>query len=108
MGWDTSSRRTQLPPGWARIRKAVRDRAGGKCEWLRVTRALPWLPQTDTACPAYGTDCDHIQRGGPDTPANLAWLCADHHQTKSSLEGGHARAAKYTTKRPAEQHPGLR
>ena len=105
-GWVGSDRTTRRPPAWPRIRRAVRDRAGGKCEWTRVTARLSWLPQGDPLCPAYGTEADHVDRGDDHAIENLAWLCGHHHKVKTSLEGN-AERWRHTAKRPPEPHPGL-
>lgn len=95
MSWDTSSRRTQLPPQWARIRRAVRDRAGGKCEWA----------VDGEQCRAYGTECDHIGDPHDHRLTNLRWLCQPHHHKRTLIQAYDAKMAR--RRRPTEQHPGL-
>lgn len=111
--WAGSTRRARLPANWPALRAATRDRAGGRCEWSsRVLRELPelarWARQRgmrDLDMPNHdGAQADHIHRGDLHEPANLAWLCADHHQVKSSWEGG---TAGERQTRPREKHPGL-
>lgn len=109
--WAGSTRRARLPADWPAIRAAVRDRAGGRCEWPRVLAALPDLAAwwhrrnpTEVTAPHPGGQADHVHRGDDHAKANLAWLCAAHHQAKSSWEGG---TAGERQARPREKHPGL-
>ena len=109
--WAGSTRRARLPANWPAIRTAVHDRAGGRCEWPRVLTALPdlaaWAARRgeDADPPAHpGGQADHVHRGDDHRPENLAWLCATHHQAKSSWEGG---TAGERQARPREKHPGL-
>ena len=51
------------------LRRSVRDRAGGRCEYCHLP---DWLP------PLEPFHLEHItarQHGGPTTPENLAWAC---------------------------------
>ena len=113
MAWAGSIRRARLPADWPAIRAATRDRAGGRCEWTsRVLRELPelahWARQRgmrNRDMPEHtGSQADHVRRGDDHRPGNLAWLCQDHHQAKSSWEGG---TAGERLRRPHEKHPGL-
>lgn len=96
--WQGSTRRASLPRGWARLRAAVLMRDKHRC--------------TVAGCTAHATHVDHVtphHQGGDDALDNLASMCAEHHQAKSSSEGGTAWAAlRAATKRQPERHPGLR
>lgn len=51
------------------LRRSVRERAGGRCEYCHLP---DWLP------PLEPFHLEHItarQHGGPTTPQNLAWAC---------------------------------
>jgi 5-methylcytosine-specific restriction enzyme A len=94
--WKTSQRKATLPPGWAKIRRRILTRDNHTCY----------------KCGGLATHVDHIANaaaGGDDKDANLAAICVDCHQTKSSAEGGRAaQARKPKRQRPSEPHPGLR
>ena len=94
--WATSNRNATLPRGWATIRARILERDNHTCY----------------ECGAHATHVDHIHNsaaGGDDRDANLAAMCVDCHQTKSSAEGGRAaQARKPKRQRPPEPHPGLR
>lgn len=99
MPWETSNRREELPDSWHRIKKAVRERAGGRCEHL--------FPRGGR-CPETGTDCDHIGDRDVHELWNLQWLCGRHHDMKTQQESAEARrliAAK--GRHPVEKPPGL-
>lgn len=98
--WRGSNRRERLPAHWKAIRLRIGKRDGWKCQWLDHTGQ----------CLAPATHCDHIARGDDDRDENLQMLCEDHHNIKSSREGGQASAEKkrqYRKKieRPRESHP---
>jgi 5-methylcytosine-specific restriction protein A len=93
MGWENSTRRSELPPDWQARRKRVAMRAGWRCEWR----------DGDRRCVRAGNQCDHIIPGGNHALENLQWLCPFHHQAKTQAE---ARAARVSLKRKPEQHPG--
>lgn len=98
-GWSTSRRKQSLPADWQTRREATFRRDGYQCT---ATRA-----DTGERCTERATDCDHVDqtRNWDHSPANLTSLCSHHHATKSSSEGGRAKAARdrATTRR----HPGL-
>lgn len=98
--WRGSRRRGQLPANWTDIRKAVKARAGGRCE-----KRLP----SGARCPRRGTDADHVGDRDNHSMSNLEWACSFHHLAKSSIEGQvekAKRAAKW--KREPEGHPGTK
>ena len=94
MPWATDSRRrAELPPDWARRRKACIDAADGQCE-----RILP----SGKKCPRRATDADHAgDRMDHDT---LEALCATHHKMKTQTEAKAARSPPGRRRQP-EQHP---
>jgi 5-methylcytosine-specific restriction enzyme A len=101
--WGTSTRREQLPPNWAALRRAVLERDGYRCQ-RRIGGRIH---------NAYANQADHIDRGAGDHMANLQSLCDDCHRHKSAREGGEASAAARAARglvraRPSEPHPGLR
>lgn len=57
------------------------------------------------ACDGVATDVDHVVRGDDHRYANLQSLSHPCHMAKTAAEGV---AARVTTTRPAEPHPGLR
>lgn len=99
MAWSTSRRKSQLPPGWERIRRQVLTRDGHRCQWVRE--------DTGRKCGEYATDVDHRDqsRNFDHDPAALQSLCAYHHGRKSSSEGGQAASAR--RKAAKKRHPGL-
>lgn len=101
MSWDDSDRKSRLPDNWPDLVRQVRERAGGRCEWL--------LPKTGARCPRRGSDCDHKVPGDNHALWNLQWLCKYHHGKKSSQEGLAARRSYAKPKpRRQERHPGER
>jgi 5-methylcytosine-specific restriction endonuclease McrA len=85
---------TPIPP---KLRDAVRERAGGMCEYCRYP---------DIA--SYATfNCDHCvpeAAGGPTTIANLAWACP----TCNASKGGSVEAPDpLTGQRAAVFNPRL-
>ena len=75
-GWDSTTPKHRRTEDHNAIRRAVRRRASGICEWQHVTTALPWLDDAPQ-CHAYGTDAA-LYDDGP--PHRWAWLC-DRHKT---------------------------
>ena len=98
---DGSWRTQPRPPGWHRTRRRILTRDNHQCQW----------PTGQLICGAYANQVDHIIQpihGGTDEDENLRALCYGHHKTKSSSEGGKAKAANRIPKRrPPERHPGL-
>ena len=96
MAWQGSNRRAELPPDWAKRRKACLDAAGGRCQWI--------LP-SGARCPREATDADH--KSDPLNHDDLQALCRTHHNRKTGEEARAARAKKGSAKRPKEtRHPG--
>lgn len=96
--WSTSNRGDRLPRNWRRIRAIVLERAGYRCEWIRV--------DTGERCTEVATDVDHILAGDNHSLNNLQALCRYHHAKKSSREGAAAASRKRIRRvREAEQHP---
>ncbi|GAA3751036.1 HNH endonuclease signature motif containing protein [Micromonospora maritima] len=93
--WSSSTRRSRLPSNWQQLRADVRERAGGRCEFIG---------DDARRCREAGRDCDHIVPGDNHDLSNLQWLCPGHHSKKSAQEGA---AARPRERRPAEKHPGL-
>lgn len=98
MGWETSTRRSRLPPDWRTvIRPAVKQRARGLCEATEHARG----------CNGTGTDADHITPGDDHTMDNLQWLSRPCHDAKTALETAARNAARASMRqRPPERHPG--
>ena len=98
MAWSSSDRAERLPKDWQARKRIVRDRAGGRCEAVQRGRR----------CPYPGSECDHVIAGDDHRLSNLAWLCHDHHQVKTTAEARAAFAAMWALARPpVEAHPGL-
>lgn len=95
--WIGSRRREELPPNWKRIRERVIDRDHGLCQWRMSDGSI---------CAEDGTDVDHIRPGSDHRMRNLQLLCEWHHLRKTSREANAARVP-YSTRHPAEAHPGL-
>jgi 5-methylcytosine-specific restriction endonuclease McrA len=94
-GWKNSDRAKRLPRGWPTIRARILDR--------------------DPVCTICGvrpsTQVDHHQAKTDDHgDAALRGVCGPCHDQKSSREGNAAqRTRRYrNSRRPPEQHPGLR
>jgi hypothetical protein len=95
MAWDTSTRRSRLPPNWAALRAEVLDRDGHRCRWV----------DDGHRCPDAATEVDHIIEGDDHRPANLQSLCHPHHQAKTIADRWRADRRQA---RPKPRHPGLR
>lgn len=97
-GWQGSTRKETLPPGWWRIRGHVLKRDAGMCQHVRY--------DTGRRCGAPANQVDHIGSRDDHTYANLQSLCEYHHQRKSSSQGGRAAASR--RRNPQKQkHPGI-
>ena len=83
MNWTTSTRRTRLPAGWARLRRQVLRRDGSICQ----------------ICGDRATEVDHIVPGDDHGMWNLQSLCTPCHRTKSSREGNAAMNSNRRTPR---------
>jgi len=95
--WDTSLRRTELPPDWEAIRSQVLREANGICEIRRI------------GCLRKATDVDHKRRGNDHSRSNLQAACKSCHGWKSSREGlAQRRKLQAQRRRPTERHPGTR
>lgn len=101
-GWAGSDRSSRLPADWAKIRQAIGERDGWRCQWFDQGKK----------CGRPGNEVDHRRPGDDHSPGNLRVLCSWHHGRKSGREGAQALAAKRKQidkkfRRPAEKHPGL-
>lgn len=102
-GWNGSDRRSRLPKDWPERVKAVKDRAGGRCQAR--------LPRSGKRCPRPGTECDHIVENDDHRLENLQWLCHEHHEQKTiahAIRSKYRRRRARAPKRAEERHPGLR
>lgn len=95
-GWQGSSRKAQLPPGWAAIRARILQRDGHQCT----------ATDDGVRCTHKATDVDHIDDPADHADANLRALCDWHHKKRSSAQGNAARK-RIPEKRRPEPHPGL-
>lgn len=95
MGWETSDRKSDLPPNWDRIR-------------IRVLRRDRYICQIRLqGCTKRASDVDHIGSRTDHSLLNLQSACAHCHGRKSSQEGHNAkRRLRDARKRPDERHPG--
>jgi 5-methylcytosine-specific restriction enzyme A len=106
VAWETSDRKSTLPPDWPQRRQVVLRRAEGRCEVRKKDGRRCW----DKA-----KDVDHKvphSEGGSDDYFNLQAICEWHHKKKSSAEGGRAFQAadaerRKLLKRTPEKHPGV-
>jgi 5-methylcytosine-specific restriction endonuclease McrA len=99
MAWSTSDRGQRLPSNWLAIRRAVKARAGGKCQ------EAAHAPH----CVGIGTDADHIEQGDNHDLSNLQWLSRPCHDAKTAREtAARNRQTAALKRRPVEQHPGQR
>lgn len=89
-GWSSSTRRSELPSGWRRIRTQVMERD----EWTCRICGLP------------ATEVDHIRDPHDHGFDNLQALCHADHARKTAREAATARA-KHSRRRPSEVHPGI-
>lgn len=94
--WKGSVRRNELPKNWDSIRREVKNRAGGQCEWVMM--------YSMGRCQMPGTECDHRASRFDHSLPNLQWLCKVHHSSKTQAESMAAKRRKRL--RPAEPHPG--
>lgn len=103
MGWETSNRAEELPPGWRTIiRPRILARDGWQCVAIRG--------DTETRCVAEATDVDHIGDPMDHTDDNLQSLCDWHHKRKTNGADRRARDAtswRQSARHPTEAHPGL-
>lgn len=104
MSWETSDRRSELPPDWAQRVKAVWSRDRGRCRWT--------LPMSGARCPRPGSDVDHRYAPNRHELDDLWLLCREHHDQKTQREARLGRYLKQKKQgrrtRPPEAHPGLR
>jgi 5-methylcytosine-specific restriction protein A len=92
--WSSSTRTTQLPPGWrTRIRPRILERD--------PTCALH-LP----GCTVVSTEVDHVGDKHDHSDENLRGLCHPCHTQVTQQQAKAARTRKQRT-RPTERHPGL-
>lgn len=99
MAWSTSDRRTRLPRDWSAIRRQVKARAHGLCEYAHHV----------DACDGIGTDADHVRAGDDHTLNNLQWLSEPCHKHKTATETAARNHANAQLKhKPTESHPGRR
>lgn len=98
-GWASSNRREGLPTNWPALRAMVKERAGGRCQWL--------LPDGNR-CRTDGNECDHIGSNRDHSLANLRWLCAKHHMEDTQRRAQEARRKYAEPLRAPEAHPGRR
>ena len=95
--WHTSEHRSELPPNWSAIRRAVLERDKHRCRWMTK----------DGPCRAPATDVDHIRRGEDHALGNLRGLCGYHHAWKTARESA-AERARARAKLLSPDHPGSR
>ena len=100
-GWQGSTRRATLPKDWWRVRWAVLERDGHRCQ----------LREPDL-CVGIAAEVDHIGSRADHRPENLRAACRPCHQHRSSQQGGQAagerrRARVAARRRPPEPHPGM-
>ncbi len=99
MSWETSDRRSELPPDWPKLRAQVLKRDGHRCTWN--------LPKSGARCPRPATDVDHKVPGNWHGLENLRALCGTHHDQKSAKEGVAAKKKiKASGRRRTEESPG--
>lgn len=92
MSWETSNRRSELPPDWRKRVAATKARAKGLCE------AVIHVAE----CDGIGRECDH--KGDPLDHDDLQWLSPECHRAKTQAE---SLAARQTRVRPTPPHPGV-
>lgn len=100
MAWQSSNRRSELPPDWPRRRARILRRDRRRCRW----------PLTfGGECGAEANEVDHRRDPHDHSPANLWALCTWHHQRKTLTESSAARreTPTRTRRRVAEPHPGM-
>lgn len=90
--WANSTRAQRLPGNWQTLRRRILARDKGICQ-LR-------LP----GCTHRATDVDHIDNRDDHGDGNLQAACSPCNQAKNLL----TRPKPPSTRRPVEQHPGLR
>ena len=94
MGWESSTRRAELPKDWNARRRRVLKRDGGRCTWTI----------DGVRCPAKATDVHHAVAKDDHRLAALVSLCAEHHDLITKRQ---AAAAQPTMRHPVEAHPGV-
>lgn len=99
MAWDTSNRRHQLPPNWQDLRRQVKARAQGICEYI----------DNEVRCTTPGTECHHTGHNEDHSINKLQWICTEHHKRETWKQARQSQTERYITarKRPPETHPGL-
>lgn len=97
MAWEGSDRADRLPPNWAtEIVPFILKRDEYRCR-------IRW----DAGCQIVADQVDHIINNDDHRPENLQAGCGWCHGKKSSAEGNTARR-RWSSRRPAERHPGLK
>lgn len=95
MAWEGSDRRERLPKDWGIRRAKVLERDRYQCKI-----------QGD-GCVSLGVEVDHIIPGDDHSLGNLQAACSWCHGKKTATEANAARK-RYSMRRPAERHPGLK
>ncbi|ARJ05491.1 hypothetical protein GCM10010988_05800 [Cnuibacter physcomitrellae] len=100
-GWVGSTRRSDLPKDWPKIRAQRLMIDGHRCQHIRV--------DTDRLCNARATDVDHIGDRDDHRVEMLRSKCRYHHQQKDSRLAGEASGRARRAARDAAKptHPGL-
>lgn len=103
--WEGSERRSTLPANWEELKRLVKARSGGRCEW-KINPAAGNYRRCPN--PANG-GVDHFKGRDNHALDALRDSCHDHHSKKSSAEGNQAKVAMRALRlRPrTEEHPGL-
>ena len=100
MAWETSDRRSELPPDWAKIRLERMRYDKWRCTWI--------LPGSRTRCPRPAEEVDHVGDRHDHGLKNLRSLCSHHHKQRTQKQASTARwKRKGSKRRPSEAHPGL-
>lgn len=87
-----------MPPGWPKLRAAILERDGYRCQ-IRRPRCVGLAATVDHIVPAW--------RGGSDHPSNLQAACGPCHNSKTGSDAMSVGDTKARRRREPERHPGL-
>jgi 5-methylcytosine-specific restriction endonuclease McrA len=88
----------QMPPGWPKLRRAILERDGGRCQ-IGSRRCVGVASTVDHIKPAW--------QGGSDHPSNLQAACGPCHRSKTASDARSVGDTKARRRRPPEKHPGI-
>lgn len=110
LSWGSSRRRERFNADWKRVRLAVLERDGWRCQFP----VTDWNTGVRGVCGAPAREVDHKQRAlhgvDDDSFSNLWALCRFHHGLKTAGESGEQRRVNRARGREKQwyEHPAFK